>query len=366
MIRLAAPDIDDADVAAVAAALRSGNLVQGTRVRTFESDVAAVVGTAHVVAVCNCTAALHLSLLAMGVGRSDRVAVSTYSWPATANVIALCGATPIFVDVDERTFNMDPRALRAVVAHHALRAVLVVHAFGNMAEMPAILEAAGGVPVIEDAACAIGAVLGGRPAGAWGTTGCFSFHPRKAVTTGEGGAVSTSDPAIARAVRMLRNHGQDPDAPAPDFVVPGYNLRLTEFQAALGSAQLAKLDRLVATRRRLAARYDALLAGTPVAVPVSLAPEAHVYQTYVVQLPSGVTAARRDEVVAEMRREGVEATIGTYHMPLTRYFRESGGYRCGDFPITDAVAARAVSLPLHGGLTEEDQQRVVASLLATL
>ena len=365
MIRLAAPDIDDADVAAVAAVLRTGNLVQGQCVRAFEADITAVVGTRHAVALCNCTAALHLALLALNVGPGDHVAVTTYSWLSTANVVALCGATPVFVDVDARTFNMDPAALRRAAAEHALKAVLVVHTFGNMADMPAILDAAGGAPVIEDAACAIGAMLHGRPAGAWGVMGCFSFHPRKAVTTGEGGAVTTNDDALARSVRLLRNHGLDPDSPTPDFVAAGYNLRLTEFQAALGSAQFAKLERLVAARRRLARRYDELFADSEITVPVALAPEAHVYQSYVVLLPPDAKP-RRDAIVADLRASGIEVTIGTYYMPMTRWFREHGGYHAGDFPVTEDIAGRAVSLPLHTQLGDDDQRRVARAVAAAL
>jgi dTDP-4-amino-4,6-dideoxygalactose transaminase len=195
--------------------------------------------------------------------------------------------------------------------------------------------------------------------------GCFSFHPRKAVTTGEGGAVTTNDDALARTVRMLRNHGLDPDAPAPDFVVPGYNLRLTEFQAALGSAQFAKLRRLVDARRRLAHRYDELFADSDVTVPVALAPEAHVYQSYVVLLPPPAKP-RRDAIVAGLRQSGIEVTIGTYYMPMTRYFRESGGHRAGDFPVTEDIAGRAVSLPLHTALGDDDQRTVVRALAAAL
>lgn len=367
MIRLAVPSIEEDDLAAVHAVLESGFLVQGARVAEFERAVAGRAGCTEAVAVANCTAALHLALLALDVGPGDRVAVSTYSWPATGNVIALCGAEPVFVDVDPATYNLDPEALRGALAEGPVRAVLAVHAFGGMADMPRVLEIARehGVPLLEDAACALGASLEGRPAGGWGAAGCFSFHPRKAVTTGEGGVVTTDDAAIARRVRVLRNHGLDPDAPAPDFVAPGYNVRMTEFQAALGVTQMAKLDRVVAARRAGAARYDRLLAGTGVEIPAALAPEAHVYQSYVPLLPREA-APRRAEIIAALRERGVETTIGTYHMPLTRYFRERGGHAPGDFPVTDDVAARALSLPLFEALTAEAQETVVRELVSLL
>jgi perosamine synthetase len=367
MIRLAVPSIDDDDVRAVAEVLYGGYLVQGPRVAEFERQISEHVGVEHGVAVANCTAALHLALLALDVGPGGRVAVTTYSWPATANVIALCGAEPVFVDIDPDTFNMDPERLLAALRGQPVDAVLPVHAFGGMADMPRILGVAAdhGVPVVEDAACALGAHIGGRSAGAWGTLGCFSFHPRKAITTGEGGIVTTPDARLARNLRILRNHGQDPDAPAPDFVLPGFNLRLTEFQASLGSSQMRKLDSLVDARCRAAGVYDRLLADTVVRAPRALQGSRHVYQSYVVLLPAEA-APRRDRVVAAMREQGIEVTIGTYHMPLTTYYRTRYGFRPGDFPVTDDVAGRAVSLPLHQTLRVEEQERVVAALLAML
>lgn len=366
MIRLMVPVIEDDDLQAVEEVLRSGFLVQGARVKAFEEQVAAQVGTRHAVAVANCTAALHLALLALGVGRGDKVAVTTYSWPATGNVIALVGAEPVFVDVDPATFNMDPERLEAALSTvPGIKAILPVHAFGGIADMKRInaIAARHGLPVVEDAACALGATLEGRQAGSWGVMGCFSFHPRKAVTTGEGGIITTNDDAIARTLRILRNHGLDPDAPTPDFVAPGYNLRLTEFQAAMGTTQLAKLERIVTGRRALAARYDALLAGTVIQAPRFEAGSAHVYQSYVVLLPAAA-APRRSAIIAALKERGIETTIGTYHMPMTTYFRQWGGFKEGDFPVTDDIAARAMTLPLHEGLTAEDQERVVRALQA--
>lgn len=367
MIRLAVPSIDANDLRAVTEVLECGFLVQGPRVAQFEREVAAYVGTEHAVAVANCTAALHLALLALDVGPGDRVAVTTYSWPATANVIALCGAEPVFVDVEPATGNMDPALLERALAAAPVKAVLPVHAFGGMADMPRILQAAArhGVPVVEDAACALGTELDGRRAGAWGVMGCFSFHPRKAVTTGEGGMITTGDAGLARRLRMLRNHGQDPDAASPDFVIPGYNVRLTEFQAALGSAQMRKLDRLVASRVAQAAVYDELFAGTPVTPPGRLPGSRHVYQSYAALLPADA-APRRAAIIAALREQGIETTIGTYHMPMTTYFRTRGGYAAGDFPATDDVAARAISLPLYEALTRQDQAQVVKGLLSLL
>jgi dTDP-4-amino-4,6-dideoxygalactose transaminase len=368
MIRLAAPDLDREDLDAVCGVLQSGFLVQGQEVEAFEQRIKDVTGSTYAIAVSSCTAALHLGLLALQVGPGDRVAVAAYSWPASANVIALCGASPVFVDIDPQSFNMDPRALdRALCAAAPVKAVMPVHAFGAMAAMKEIkaIAAHRGVLVIEDAACALGARLDGHPAGTWGDVGCFSFHPRKLVTTGEGGAVVTNSAEIAAQVRALRNHGQAPNAPKPDFVLPGFNYRLTEFQAALGRAQMAKLDRLLTVRHQLAGHYHALLDNTGVLCPVAPQQSAHTYQSYVVLLPT-TTAEQRDRAVAYLRSSGVEAGTGTHHLPLTTYWRRTLGCREGDFPGADMVAARAVTLPLHTGLSSDDQRRVVAALQAAL
>lgn len=367
MIRLTIPSIDEDDLQTVRDTLASGFLVQGPRVAAFEQAVAEYVGTSYAIAVSNCTAALHLALVALGVGPGDRVAVPTYSWPATANVVALCGAEPVFVEIVPDTYNMSPVVLEETLKRTKVKAVVPVHAFGGSADMPRLVEIAARheAQVIEDAACALGADLAGRRAGAWGVMGCFSFHPRKAITTGEGGMITTDDAALARTLRALRNHGQDPDAPTPDFVLPGYNLRLTEFQAALGSSQMKKLERIIAGRRVQAQNYGSLLRGRDIETPAALADSRHVYQSYVVLLPSDL-ASRRTEIIAALKSQGIETTIGTYHLPLTTYFRTQGGYVAGDFPVTDDIASRAMSLPLFEGLIEEQQRRVTQALLATI
>jgi dTDP-4-amino-4,6-dideoxygalactose transaminase len=364
VIRLARPDITEADIAAVAEVLRSGQLVQGAQVAAFERAVARYTEGGDVVAVSNGTAALHLALLALGVVPGDRIGVATFSWPATANVIVLCGARPVFIDIEPVTLGMDPDALERVLQRGpGLRALLPVHAFGNMANMRVIMTLADahGLPVIEDAACALGAVLDGRPAGSWGRMGCFSFHPRKAATTGEGGAIRTTDRELVRIARSLRNHGQDPDAATPDFITAGFNMRLTEFQAALGQSQLARYGSLLLTRRDQARRYDELLARLPLERPTALQTGSHVYQSYVVLL-DGRAAERRDAIIGSLREQGIETNIGTHHMPLLTHFRRVYGHARGEFPVTDRVAASALALPLHPSLTPEDQQAVASAL----
>jgi dTDP-4-amino-4,6-dideoxygalactose transaminase len=372
VIRLVVPSIEEDDLQAVREALASGRLVQGERVAEFERMVANYVGSKHAVAVTNCTAALHLALLALGVGAGDIVVVTAYSWISTANVVELCGAQPVFVDIDRGTFNLDPNRLEEALVKlmkssetaGRVKAILPVHAFGLMADMPQISELAQrfDLPIVEDAACALGASCKEKKAGAWGIMGCFSFHPRKAITTGEGGMITTDDTRLVERLRALRNHGQDPSAPSPDFIVPGFNCRMTEFQAALGLSQMSKLDRIITARRQSASAYNSLLQGSSIQTPVVPNENHPVYQSYVVLVGKG-DHRRRDEVGLQLRREGIETAIGTYHMPMTTYYRRRYGYRPGDFPATDQVFVRSLALPLYESLSGEEQALIVDALL---
>jgi perosamine synthetase len=264
----------------------------------------------------------------------------------------------------ERLAETLGRLMATEATARCVKAILPVHTFGQMANMTAITKIAGqyGIPVIEDAACALGAKWEDRQAGSWGIMGCFSFHPRKAITTGEGGAITTNDDQLARKLRALRNHGLDPEAASSEFIMPGFNYRMTEFQAAFGSSQMKKLDRIIAARRRLAHHYDSLLENDPVLVPAVPLQSFHVYQSYVTLLPEEA-APRRTEIIRQLKEQGVETNIGTWHMPLTAYFRTRYGYRVNDFPVSEDVFARALTLPLYENLTAEDQQFVVEHLL---
>lgn len=375
MIRLTIPSVDEDDLHAVREVLASGYLVQGPRVAAFEQAVADYVGTKYAIAVSNCTAALHLALLSIDVHPGDLVLVTSYSWISTANVIELCRAQPVFVDIYPDTFNMDPECLEIVLKRlmadtdtaRRVKAILPVHTFGQLANMPKILKLAKrySLPVIEDAACALGATLHGRQAGTWGVMGCFSFHPRKAITTGEGGIITTDDSGFARRLRVLRNHGLDPGASSPDFIMPGFNYRMTEFQAALGISQIAKLDRIIAACRRMAANYNELLIDTPVKVPKVFEGSCPSYQAYVVLLPEQI-ASHRQTIIEQLRKNRVETTIGTWNMPMTSYFRSRYGYKAGDFPITDRVFQGSLTLPLHESLQATEQNIVIQQLVGTL
>lgn len=371
MIPLAKPSIDNTDIAAVTEVLLSGQLVQGRKVEEFERHVSDIVGASNAVAVSNCTAALHLALLALNIKPDDLVAVPAYSWPATANVVELCGATPIFVDIEPDTFAMSASALAHTLdrvsgstrTRGTFVAVIVVHPFGQMADMRAILKITEKlkIPVIEDAACALGALRNGLRSGGCGQIGCFSFHPRKAITTGEGGIACCNDQAVSDTMRTWRNHGQHPSASTPTFTLPGYNYRMTDVQAALGISQLQKYPHILDMRRKAAGQYHTLLARTSLTLPPTLADNQPVHQSYVVLLPQKYSNTQR-ETIFRLRELGVEATIGTWHIPMTEYYKTRYNYTVGNYPIADDIFQRALSLPLFDAITETEQEYVAECL----
>ena len=346
VVRLARPDVDESELAEIAAVLESGQLTMGPKVEELEELLAAAAGAAHAVAVSSGTAALHLAVLAAGIGPGDEVLVPAYTFPATANVVALAGATPVLVDVDPVTMNVDPGdAARRVTPRTT--AVLAVHLFGR----PARLEQLPELPLVEDAAGAFGAFHRGRPCGGLGLVGCFSFHPRKIVTTGEGGAVTTDDAQLAERVRSLRHHGWSPSRRYDDMPAGAFNYRLSDVLCALGIPQLRRLDELLAARERVAAGYAERLAGLDVVLPEPDPGDRHGWQAYVIQLD------RRDEVMEQLRAQGIQCQIGTYALHRLGAYRDQG-----PFPGADAAYERALALPLHTRLTDAELDRVAEAL----
>jgi len=365
MIRVTRPALGDAELRAIKAVLDSGFLTQGEQVARFEARVAAVTGSAHAVAVSSGAAALHLALMALGVGPGDEVITSDFSFPATANVIEIVGARAVLVDIDLATFNLDVTQVEAAVTART-KAIMPVHEFGLMAEIEPVQQVARrrGVAVIEDAACALGAVqrIAGRmvPAGSAGTVGCFSFHPRKCVTTGEGGCLTTSDPALAARLRALRNHGLEPGPGGAELRAPGLNYRLNEIQGALGVAQMERLDWALAERRRLAALYDEALAGCErLQLPQEPKDSRHAYQSYVVLLPADVG---RDMVIERLRAAGIEAVRGAYAIHRLAYYRARPSNTASRFPSATDADARALALPLYAGMPDAAVQRVADAM----
>ncbi len=342
-IRLARPDVGDDELTAVAEVLASGQLTMGPKVAEFEAVLAEACETEHAVAVSSGTAALHLAVLALGIGPGDEVLVPAYTFPATANVVALAGARPVLVDVDPETMNLDPAAAHAAVTPRT-KAIMPVHLFGR----PARLEELPELPLLEDAAGAIGARRRGRACGGLGVAGCLSFHPRKTVTTGEGGAVTTNDADVAASVRQMRHHGwRTPE----DMPVPGLNYRLADVLCALGIPQVRRLEELVAARADVAARYAERLRDLPVLLPEADDGDRHGWQAYVLQVE------RRDEVLAALRGQGIEAQIGTYALHLLGAYRDQG-----EFPGARRAFERALALPFHTRLTDAELDRVAGAL----
>ena len=302
-IRLARPDVGDAELAALAEVVSTGQLTMGPKVEEFEAAIASAVGTDHAAAVSSGTAALHLALLALEIGPGDEVIVPAYTFPATANAVELCGARAVLVDVDPETFNIDVAAVAAAVTSRT-RAVMAVHLFGRPVEWEALQTAVPQeVTLIEDAAGALGASYRGTPCGALGVAACLSFHPRKIVTTGEGGAVTTDEADLDAAVRRFRHHGW---ATLGDMPVPGFNYRLPDLLCAIGIPQLARLEELLSARERVAGWYTDRLEHI-VLTPSAAEGDRHGWQAYVVQLD------RRDEALACppcRRHRGADRDVG--------------------------------------------------------
>jgi len=349
-IRLASPDVGAAELAAIGEVLETGHLTMGPKVREFEALLAGACETAHAVAVSSGTAALHLAVLALGIGPGDEVVVPAYTFPATANVVELAGARAILVDVDPETFNLDVTTLDAALSPRT-KAVLAVHLFGRPLDWEA-LEAAvpDGVALVEDAAGALGARYRGHACGSLGAMGCLSFHPRKVVTTGEGGAVTTSDDGLAERVRSLRHHGWSPSDRYDDLPRAGFNYRIPDVLCALGIPQLERLEGLLAARERIAAGYQERLTGV-VETPSAAEGDRHGFQAYVVRLD------RRDEALAGLRGQGIEAQIGTYALHRLSAYADQGS-----FPGADRAFERALALPFHTQLTDADLDRVAGAL----
>jgi len=375
-MQLTHPDFDASEVEALRQCLDSGWVTQGPLTQRFERLVAERHRANHALATTSCTAALHLATTALELGPGSEVVVPAFTWVTSAHCAEYVGARAVFADVEPGTFNLDPKAFEAAVTPRT-KAVVVVHLFGLSADMDAISAVARrhGLAVIEDAACAIGASHRGVPVGAIGDVGCFSFHPRKIVTTGEGGMVVTNRADLAERIQSLRNHGASPPSPdcdghpysMADFEVLGFNLRLSDIQAAVGVAQLAKLDRLLADRRRRAAGYgERLRAMADLALPP--APESapgHTYQSYVVRLLEG-GVARRNLVMATLHADGIATRPGTHAVHRLGYYARRYGLRAEDFPNAAACEDTTITLPLFPGMGEADLDRVVEALSSAL
>ncbi|XEC32517.1 DegT/DnrJ/EryC1/StrS family aminotransferase [Streptomyces fradiae] len=363
------PWLGEEEATAAADAVRSGWVAQGPRVAAFEQAFAERVGAAHGVAVSSCTTALHLALVALGLGPGDEVIVPSLSFIATANAVRYVGAAPVFADVDLATGNLTAATVDAVRTART-RAVLVVHQAGVPADVAALRAACEGwgLPLVEDAACAIGSTVDGGSVGRGALLAAWSFHPRKLLTTGEGGMVTTDDAEWAARLRRLREHGMNVSAAdrhasgkpvLESYLETGFNYRMTDIQAAVGLAQLEKLDALVARRRELAARYTELLTDLPGLRPVR-DPEHGTgnFQSYWVLLDTRFPVGR-DELLARLAESGISARRGIMASHLEPAY---AGHPAGPLPVTERISRDSLILPLFHTMTEEQQDRVVAAL----
>jgi perosamine synthetase len=361
------PWLGEEEAQAAAAAVASGWVAQGPRVAQFEAAFAEALGAGHAIAVSSCTTALHLALIAAGIGPGDEVVAPSLSFIATMNAARYVGAEPVFADVDPATLNLVPDTISPRLTD-STRAVIVADQAGVPADLDAIraLCEPRGIAVIEDAACAAGAVYRGRPAGATASLATFSFHPRKLLTTGEGGMIVTPDADVATRLRRLREHGMNVGAaerhasqqPVIErYLEVGYNYRMTDVQAAIGLVQLAKLGRQIERRRELAARYHELLADIPGLVTVQDPGYGTTnYQSFWVLLPDGFPVSR-DELLRMLADAGVSARRGIMASHLEPAY---AGVPCPPLPVTERITAGSLILPLFHELTEEEQDLVVS------
>lgn len=365
MIPIIKPYLDENELNEVAQVLSSGYLTQGPKTTEFERTVSELTGAKYAFAMSSCTTALHLALVVLDIQPGDEVLVADYTFPATANAIVQLGAMPVLVDIELDTFTMDPNDLRRKITPRT-KAILPVDAFGCAANFNPILEIANEhhLPIIEDAATAIGTTYHGRPCGNLTTLGCFSFHPRKVITTGEGGMITTNDETLAEHIKLLRSHGGVRVGEWFQYEAAGFNYRLSDILSAVGIAQMKKLPWLIQRKRELADQYASKLASLPgIRLPTEPAWGGHIYQSYVILADEGLD---RDGIIRQMKERGVETTIGTYALHDQPFFQRTYGYQSGQLPQSHLAFTRSITLPLYPQMTEAEMDQVVATLSESL
>lgn len=367
MIKLASPDILESDIQRCNDVIRSGNLVQGEWVARFEQALTSFAGFGSWRAVSSGTAALHIALKALGVGPGDSVIVPAFTFPATANVVENLGANTILCDVDPASYVVTPQTLQQTIdahADHPLKAIIVVHEFGYPADMEAMAQIAKthNLKIIEDAACALGTVSGDKHVGWFSDAACFSLHPRKAITCGEGGAIVSRNPALIERINALRNHGMARVGTDIDFVEAGLNYRLTDFQAALVTGQVERFDAEVDKRRLLADHYLDRLGNHP-QITLPNADAGHTWQSFMVTLPAEID---RKTIIEAMLAKGVQTNLGAQALHCLSYFRDRYGYKADQFPNAAMLYRSGLVLPLYGKLTISDLDLIISNLLSVL
>ena len=372
-IHIALPSTGEDEWQAVREPLMSGWLTQGPKVAAFEKAFAERHEVEHALATTSCTTALHLALAAMDIGPGDEVIVPAFTWVATANVVLYCGATPVLVDVDPDTFNLDiDKAAEALTAR--TKAVIAVHLFGLCVDVERLRSV---IPeevfILEDAACAAGAALRGTPAGGLGDAAAFSFHPRKSITTGEGGMLTTVDAGISERANMLRNHGasvseeQRHQGPKPyllpEFNLLGFNYRMTDLQGAVGLVQLSKLDRFIAERAQWADWYAGQFADLDwLRTPSEPSDGVHAWQAFVCRIDPGIAPRSRDAIMEILQAQGIATRPGTHAVHTLGLYRQRLGCTAEQYPNASECEHQSIALPLHNRMSPEDYERVVAAV----
>lgn len=352
-IPLARPDINEEDIARVAEVLRTGMLVQGKNVLSLEKAFAELHQSPNAVAASNGTATLHLALKALGVGKGDEVIVPAFSYTATANVVELVEATPVFVDIDINTFNIDVNKIERAITSKT-KAIIPVHEFGLACDIEEVCNIAENhrLHVIEDAACALGARQHNRLIGSFGIFGSFSLHPRKSITAGEGGMLLTPDKELNNKIRQLRNHGLDPDNSEMDFLIAGFNYRMTDFQAALALSQFQRLEKILQQKNKLAEIYFNEIKNNHIKMPVIPEGHNHTWQTFHLLLDDSLD---QKEVIKKLKDLNIGSNYGAQCIPAQTYYKRKYGYDSQEqFPEAYRAYRKGLAIPIYERLSEED------------
>lgn len=372
-INISEPVTGEDEWQAVKSPIFSGWLTQGAKVAEFETNFAAAHQTQHALATTSCTTALHLILHAMNIGAGDEVIVPAFSWVASANVILYCGANPVFVDIDRRTFNLDPAKIAEKITPKT-KAVMLVHLFGLCADVDAIRSVIpSNVKIIEDAACAAGTIYKGKSAGSLGDAAAFSFHPRKTITTGEGGMVTTNDADLFEKMAKLRNHGAEISEEQrhlgpkpyllPDFNMIGFNYRMTDLQGAVGVTQLAKLADFIEQRRKFANWYSQQLADIDWLITPQVPDYAsHGWQAYVTVVDTQKAPYGRNKIMEILQEKGIATRPGTHAIHMLKVYAQKYGLNPQDFPEAQFCNDNSMAIPLHNKMTVDDYDYVISAL----